>query len=163
MATGKQEHLESIRSVKTEFLAVLVGMDYCLDWKQDDSEWSARELVYHVLDTPPGGAQNLVKGILAGEIQEYEIWSDLTNMTPERIEFDLERVNADIEAFFTSLEESVSEVSDEDLEGKKVLMHQRTRGVDEERTVNAILDRTLNGHIPDHLAQIRELREFLAI
>ena len=163
MATGKQEHLESIRSVKTEFLAVLVGMDYCLDWKQDDSEWSAREIVYHVLDTPPGGAQNLVKGILAGEIQEYEIWSDLTNMTPERIEFDLERINADIEAFFTSLEESVSEVSDEDLEGKKVLMHQRTRGVDEERTVNAILDRTLNGHIPDHLAQIRELREFLAI
>ena len=163
MATGKQEHLESIRSVKAEFLAVLVGMDYCLDWKQDDSEWSARELVYHVLDTPPGGAQNLVKGILAGEIQEYEIWSDLTNMTPERIEFDLERVNADIEAFFTSLDESVSEVSDEDLEGKKVLMHQRTRGVDEERTLNAILDRTLNGHIRDHLAQLLELREILAI
>ncbi len=163
MATGKQEHLESIRSIKTEFLAVLVGMDYCLDWKQDDSEWSARELVYHVLDTPPGGAQNLVKGILAGEIQEYEIWSDLTNMTPERIEFDLERVNADIEAFFTSLDESVSEVSDEDLEGKKVLMHQRTRGVDEERTLNAILDRTLNGHIRDHLAQLLELREILAI
>jgi len=163
LATGKQEHLESIRSIKTELLAVLVGMDYCLDWKQDDSEWSARELVYHVLDTPPGGAQNLVKGILAGEIQEYEIWSDLTNMTPERIEFDLERVNADIEAFFTSLDESVSEVSDEDLEGKKVLMHQRTRGVDEERTLNAILDRTLNGHIRDHLAQLLELREILAI
>ena len=163
MATGKQEHLDSIRSVKTEFLAVLIGMDYCLDWKQDDSEWSARELVYHVLDTPPGGAQNLVKGILAGEIQEYEIWSDLTNMTPERIEFDLERVNADIEAFFTSLDESVSQVSDEDLEGKKVLMHQRTRGVDEERTLNAILDRTLKGHMRDHLAQLRELREILAI
>ena len=163
MATGKQEHLESIRSVKSELLAALVGMDYCLDWKQDDSEWSARELVYHVLDTPPGGAQNLVEGILAGEIQEYEIWSDRTNMTPERIEFDLERVNADIEAFFTSLDESVSEVSDEDLEGKKVLMHQRTRGVDEERTLNAILDRTLNGHIRDHLAQLQDLREILAI
>ena len=163
MATGKKEHLESIRSIKSELLTVLIGMDYCMDWKQDDSEWSARELVYHVLDTPPGGAQNLVKGILAGEIQEYEIWSDLTNMTPERIEFDLERVNADIEAFFTSLDESVSEASDVDLEGKKVLMHQRTRGVDEERTLNAILDRTLNGHIRDHLAQLQDLREILAI
>ena len=84
MATGKQEQLELIRSVKNDLLAVLVGMDYCLDWKQDSEEWSARELVYHVLDTPPGGAHNLVKGIIAGEIKEYEIWSDRTNMTPER-------------------------------------------------------------------------------
>ena len=28
---------------------------------------------------------------------------------------------------------------------------------------NAILDRTLNGHIRDHLAQLQELREILAI
>ncbi len=118
MVTGKQEQLESIRSVKTDLLAVLVGMDYCLDWKQDDSEWSARELIYHVLDTPPGGTQNLVKGILAGEIAEYEIWSDLTNMTPERIEFDLERINADIEAFFSSLDASISEASGSDSSGQ---------------------------------------------
>lgn len=163
MATGKQEQLELIRSVKSDLLAVLVGMDYCLDWKQDPEEWSARELVYHVLDTPPGGAHHLVEGIIAGEIEEYEIWSDLTNVTPERVEYDLDQVNADIEAFFTSLDVSITEVSDEDLEGKKVMMHQRTRSVDEERTLNAILDRTLNGHMRDHLVQLQELRDILAI
>ena len=163
MATGKQEQLKSIRSVKSDLLAVLAGMDYCLDWKQDPSEWSARELVYHVLDTPPGGAHGLVKGIITGEIKEYEIWSDRTNMTPERAEYDLDQVNADIESFFTSLDDSISGVSDEDLELKKVVMHQRTRSVDEERTLNAILDRTLNGHMRDHLAQLQVLREALAI
>ena len=163
MATGKQEQLESIRSVKNDLLTVLVGMDYCLDWKQDPSEWSARELVYHVLDTPPGGAHDLVKRIIAGEIEEYEIWSDRTNMTPQRAEYDLDQVNADIEAFFSSLDDSISGISDEDLEEKKVMMHQRTRSVDEERTLNAILDRTLNGHMREHLAQLQELRDILAI
>ncbi len=163
MATGKQEQLESIRSVKNDLSAVLVGMDYCLDWKQDPEEWSARELVYHVLETPPGGAHHLVEGIIAGEIEEYEIWSDRTNLTQERTEYDIDQVNADINAFFTSLDASITEVSDEDLEEKKVMMHQRTRSVDEERTLNAILDRTLNGHMRDHLAQLQELRDILAI
>lgn len=163
MANGKQGHLDSIQTIKSEFLAVLRGMDYCLDWKQDDSEWSARELVYHMLDTPPGGAQNLVKGIISGGVEEYEIWSDLTNMTPERAVYDIDQVNADIESFFGSLNDSVSGLTDSDLEEKKVMMHQRTREVDEERTLNAILERTLNGHIKDHLAQLRALREALAI
>jgi hypothetical protein len=142
---------------------MLEGMDYCLDWKLDESEWSVRELVYHILETPPGGAQNLVKGILAGAIDEYEIWSDLTNITPERSVYDLPQINADIEGFFRSLAASISGMADEDLEGKKVMMHQRTRGVDEQRTLNAILERTLNGHIRDHLTQIQAIRDALAI
>ena len=163
MVTGKQANIESVRNIKSELLAVLEGMDYCLDWKQDSEEWSARELVYHVLDTPPGGAHGLIKGIISGEISEYELWSDLTNVTPERAAYDLDRLNADIETFFQSLEDSLSGISDADLETKKVLMHQRTREVDEERTLDAVLERTLNVHIKDHLAQLQELRDALAI
>ncbi len=163
MSTGKQAHLDSVRDIKSELLAVLVGMDYCLDWKQDPEEWSAREVVYHIFDTPQGGVHNLVKGILSGEVTEYEIWSDLTNMSPERAAYDLTQVNADIEALFQSLGDSLSGMSDDDLESKKVMMHQRTREVDEERTLNAVFDRTMNGHIRDHLAQLQELRESLAI
>ena len=163
MATSKQAHIESVRNIKSELLAVLVGMDYCLDWKQEPEEWSARELVYHVLDTPPGGAHGLVKGIISGETSEYELWSDLTNMTPERAAYDLDQMNADIETFFQSLEDSLSGISDADLETKKVLMHQRTSKVDEERTLDSILERTLNIHTKDHLAQLQELRDALAI
>ena len=163
MATQKQVHLDLIQSIKIEFHSILEGMDYCLDWKQNESEWSVRELVYHILDTPPGGAQNLVKGIISGDIQEYEIWSDMTNMTSERATYSIEQINSDIESFFCSLGDSISTLSAEDLEGKHAIMHQRTREVDETRSIGAILERTLNGHIRDHLVQLRSIRESLAI
>ena len=163
MVTGKQAHIDSVQGIKKDLLAVLEGMDYCLDWKQDDSEWSARELIYHVIDTPPGGVNNLVKGIHSGELTEYDLWSDLTNLTPERLAYDLGQVTADIEAFIASLDETLSSMSDEDLHKKTVMMHQKTRDVDEERSINAILERTLNGHIREHLVQLQALREALAI
>ncbi|MDA0265102.1 MAG: hypothetical protein O3A93_13750 [Chloroflexi bacterium] len=163
MTTGKQKHLDSAENLKTELLAILDGMGYCLDWKQEPTEWSARELVYHILETPPGGVHGLVKGILAGEVSEYDLWSDLTNMTPERAGYDLAQVTADIEALFQGLQDALSGASDSDLDGKTVMMHQKTRGVDEERSVNTILERTLNVHIPEHLVQVRGLREALGI
>ncbi|MEE3246107.1 MAG: hypothetical protein VX213_01270, partial [Chloroflexota bacterium] len=58
---------------------------------------------------------------------------------------------------------SISGLTDADLEEKTVMMHQRTREIDEERTLNAILEQTLNGHIKDHLVQLRAIREALAI
>ena len=163
MTTGKQAHLELAREIKTELFALLDGMDYCLDWKQDSSEWSARDMVYHVLETPPGGVHALIKGILSGEVSEYDLWSDLTNMTPERAEYDLAQITVDIEALFQGLDEALSGASGEDLETKKVRMHQKTRGLDEERTLKTILERTLDVHFREHLDQIRELREALAI
>ena len=153
--------MESARSAKIDFLAALDGMDYCLDWKPDPAEWSVRDLVYHILDTPPGGVHSLVKGILTGEVREYDLWSDLTNMTPERSGYDMAQITADIDSFFQGLDEALSGASDEDLETKTVMMHQKTRGVDEERTLKTILERTLDGHIQDHLAQLRGLRESL--
>ena len=163
MTTGKQAHSESARSLKSEFLAALDGMDYCLDWKQDPAEWSARETAYHILETPPGGVHALVTGILSGEIREYDLWSDLTNVTPERSEDDMDQVIADIDALFQGLDEALSGCSDEDLETKTAMMHQKTREVDEERTINTILERTLGAHIPEHLVQLRELRNALGL
>ena len=163
MTTGKQAHLELAHSIKSELLAVLDGMGYCLDWKQEPDEWSARETVYHILDTPPGGVGSLVSGILSGEVREYDLWSDLTNMTTERAGYDMDQIIADIESFFQRLEVALSGYSDDDLETKTVMMHQRTRGVDEDRTITAILERTLDGHIREHLTQLRDLRDSLGI
>ena len=163
MADTTEAHLDSIQRIKTEFISILEGMDYCLDWKQDESEWSVRELVYHILDTPPGGTQNLIKGIILEGVQEYEIWSDLTNITFERAAFDIDQLNSDIEAFFESLSDSISGLADEDWKNRTALMHQRTRGVDERRSLDSILERTLNGHITGHFVQLRSIREALAI
>ena len=161
MTTGMKGHQESARRMKSELLAALDGMDYCLDWKQDPAEWSAREIVYHILETPPGGVHSLVRGILSGEVREYDLWSDLTNVTPDRSGYDMPQVTADIESLFQGLDDALSASSDEDLEVKTVVMHQKTRGVDEERTLKAILERTLDGHIREHLAQLQSLREAL--
>ena len=163
MTSSKQAHLESARSIKSELLAALEGMDYCLDWKQEATEWSAREMVYHILDTPPGGVHTLVKGILSGEVQEYDLWSDLTNVTPERAGHDMDQITVDIESLFQGLDDALSGSSDAELQMKTVMMHQKSREVDEERTLNTLLERTLVGHIPDHLAQLRDLRDALGI
>ena len=163
MTTGKQAHLESVQRIKSELLAALEGMDYCLDWKQDPDEWSARETVYHILDTPPGGVSSLVQGILSGEVREYDLWSDLTNVTPERSGYDMAQITADIESLFQGLDDALSGSTDEELETKTVLMHQKSRGVDEERTVKAILERTLEVHMSDHLVQLRALRDALGL
>ena len=96
-------------------------------------------------------------------MQEYEIWSDLTNMTSERSAHDIEQINCDVEAFFDSLNDSILNLSDEELEHKRAVMHQRTRAVSETRSLDTILERTLNGHIKDHLIQLRSIRETLAI
>ena len=163
MTTGKQAHLESAQRIKNELLAALEGMDYCLDWKQDPDEWSARETVYHILDTPPGGVSSLVQGILSGEVREYDLWSDLTNVTPERAGHDMAQITADIESLFQGLDDAISGSTDEELETKTALMHQKSRGVDEERTVEAILERTLEVHMSDHLVQLRALRDALGL
>ena len=163
MTTGKQAHLESVQRIKSELLEALEGMDYCLDWKQDPDEWSARETVYHILDTPPGGVSSLVQGILSGEVREYDLWSDLTNVTPERSGYDMAQITADIESLFQGLDDALSGSTDEELETKTALMHQISRGVDEERTVKAILERTLEVHMSDHLVQLRALRDALGL
>ena len=163
MTNAKQAHLEAARSIKTELLAGLDGMDYCLDWKQEPDEWSARELVYHILDSPPGGVHTLIKGILSKEILEYEIWSDLTNVTPERAEYNMPQIIADIESLFQGLDDTLSASSDDDLNTATAMMHHKTRGIDEERSASSILERSLDGHMRDHLSQLQSLRDALAI
>ncbi len=160
MTPRKQAHQENAATVHTELLTLLEGMDYCLDWKLQESDWSAREVVYHLLDTPPGGAHTVIRGIVSGEITEYEIWSDLTNMTPERSGHDMEQITANIGDFFGNINEVLNAAAEADLDGKSVMAHQRTRGSDEERTLEDVLA-GFERHWQAHLSQIKELRDAL--
>ena len=82
----------------------------------------------------------MVLGTVSGGITEYEIWSNLTNMTPERAGHDMEQITANIGDFFGKMAEAVGAAAEGDLDGKSVVVHQRTRGTDEERTLLARLD-----------------------
>lgn len=158
--TTIQEQRENLESLRAALLGLLSGMDYCLDWKQDESQWSAREIVYHLLDTPPGGTPSVVRRIVSGEISEYEIWSDRTNITEERSTREMEAVQADIAAFYEAFAAALADAADADLQGRAVLMRQRTRNEDVERTLEGVLA-GFDRHWRAHLEQLTELREAL--
>ena len=158
--TTIQSQRDNLDSLQSGLLGLLDGMNYCLDWKPDDSTWSAREIVYHLLDTPPGGMAAVVKGIVNGEISEYEIWSDRTNVTEARSTLDMEEVESDIGAFFAAFAGALQTAQDQDLQARRVLMHQRTRDQGEERTLETALA-GFDRHWRAHLEQLGELREAL--
>ena len=157
-----QYQRENVESLRTSLLELLDGMDYCLDWKPDDSRWSAREIVYHVLDTPPGGTPSVVLGIVSGEISEYEIWSDRTNVTDVRSTRDMDEVRENIGAFFSEFGEALENAEDADLLERVVVLHQRTRGEELERTLEGVLA-GFDRHWRGHLEQLGELREALGL
>lgn len=153
---------ENLGALSTGLVELLNGMDYCLDWKPDDSQWSAREIVYHLLDTPPGGTPAVVRGIVSCEISEYEIWSDRTNVTEDRATREMDGVQDDIAGFFTAFGNALDLAEDSDLHGRSVIMHQRTRGEDLERTLEELLA-GFDRHWRAHLEQLSELRAALGL
>ena len=154
---AQRDNLDSLRSA---LLELLEGMNYCLDWKPEEADWSPREIVYHLLDTPPGGTPPVVKGIVSGEIGEYEIWSDRTNITETRSTLDMTEVEGDIDSFFSAFGEALGPAVDADLVSRRVVMHQRTRGEDLERTLEGVLA-GFDRHWRGHLQQLAELRAAL--
>lgn len=160
--TTIQSQRENIDSLRAYLMELLDGMNYCLDWKPEDSDWSAREIVYHLLDTPPGGNAELVRKIVSGEIAEYEIWSDRTNVTEARSTLDMAEIESDISAFFRLFDAALAAATDSDLQGRRVLMHQRTRGEDMERTLEEALA-GIDRHWRAHMEQLKELREALGL
>ncbi|PKB73457.1 MAG: hypothetical protein BZY75_01705 [SAR202 cluster bacterium Io17-Chloro-G7] len=163
MTSRRDENQGKISELRSRLIDLLSGMDYCLDWKADSSSWSPRQVVYHILDTPLGGIHKIVKGMLSGDIAEFEIRSDLDNMTVERMGYDIDQVRGDIEKFFHELDAAVDSASAENFDGKSALLHLPSRGVDESRTVQELLDRAFEGHWTGHLAQINDIRDALGM
>ncbi len=163
MTSRVDEHRENVRGIGAELDQLLEGMDYCLDWKPDPSAWSARQVVYHLLETPPGGIHQVIWGVLAGDLSDFELWADVDNMTPERMGYDIEQLREDIEEFFRRMVEVFEAVTEEDLDEKSAVAHLRSRRLDEERTVQMLLEGLFARHWREHLRQIRELRESLGV
>ena len=148
-------------SVQTRLLGLLDGMDYCLDWKSEADAWSVRQIIYHLLDTPPGGLGGVLQGLVDGTLKEYDLWADRDNLTPERMEHELEQMQEDINRFFAGLSETMARCTDEDLLEKTVTVHMKSRGEDASRNGSDLLERGFGFHWEDHLKQLQETRELL--
>ena len=163
MTTPREQHLDNIRSVREQALSLLDGMDYCLDWKPGPDDWSPREVVYHLVDTPRGGIGALVAGLLDGAVTEFEVTPDLNNMDPARLEGDYPQVREDLVRVLDDLEQAVSGATDDAIQTATATAHLTARGIYEERTPEMLLRGLFHRHWTEHLGQLRELRESLGL
>ena len=160
MAT-RDENLATVRRIRDELTALLEGMDYCLDWKDGDN-WCAREVLYHLVDTPEGGIGSVIAGVLDGTRAEITILPDANNITPERMAADIDEAQAGPLAILQTAEEAIAAASDADFAERTAMAHLPHRDVHEVRTAQAFID-GLERHWGEHLAQLRAIRETLGV
>ena len=154
-------NLATVHRIREELTALLDGMDYCLDWKDGDG-WCAREVLYHLVDTPEGGIGSVIAGVLDGTRDEVTILPDISNMTPERMAADIGDALAGPLAILQTAEDAIANADDGDFEGRTALAHLPHRGIHEQRTAQSFID-GLERHWGEHLNQLREIRETLGM
>ena len=160
MAT-RDENLATVRRVRDELTGLLEGMDYCLDWKDSDN-WCAREVLYHLVDTPEGGIGSVIAGVLAGSGDEVTILPDANNMTPERMAADIDEAIAGPLSILQTAEDAIAAASDADFETKTAMAHLPHRDIHQMRTAQSFID-GLERHWGEHLNQLRAIRETLGV
>ena len=165
MAT-RDENLATVRRIREELTTLLDGMDYCLDWKDgagsDADPWCAREVLYHLVDTPEGGIGSVIAGVLSGSLAEVTILPDISNITPERLAADIGDALAGPLAILQTAEDAIANAVDGDFEERTALAHLPHRGIHEQRTAQSFID-GLERHWGEHLNQIRAIREALGM
>ena len=159
MTTARNQHLANVNEIRSELLGILDGMEDSLDWRPDEESWSAREVFTHMLYTPPGGVPQILRGMLAGEVEEYDLWADQKYLTEEAQGWSLEQARDQFSLYFASLEEQLEPLADAVLEETTALVHQRNRHWDEPRPAQWLVERLFAGHWREHLDQLRALKE----
>lgn len=154
-------NLATVRRIREELTALLDGMDYCLDWKDGDN-WCAREVLYHLVDTPDGGIGGVIAGVLNGSVAEVTILPDANNMTPERLAADIDEALSGPLAILQTAEDAVAAANDADFETRTAMAHLPHRDIHEMRPAQMFID-GLERHWGEHLNQIRAIREALGM
>ena len=160
MAT-RDENLATVRRIRDELTNLLAGMDYCLDWKDGDN-WCAREVLYHLVDTPEGGIGGVIAGVLNGTRDEVTILPDANNMTDERMATDIDEALGGPLSILQTAEDAIAAASDADFTERTAMAHLPHREIHEVRTAQAFID-GLERHWGEHLNQLRTIRESLGM
>ena len=155
--------LVAIRTLKQDLTDVLDGMDNCLDWKKDPDSWSAREVIYHLIDTPAEGMDLLVHRILKTEGEVFELVPDISNMSEVRLLNNIEQVKADIFNILDNLELIITDASWEELTEKTIVVDLVAQGTNEERTVLNLLQGLFIRHWSQHVMQLKNIRSSLGL
>lgn len=163
MTSQRDSFLEEIRDLRGELGRLLEGMDYCFDWRPSDGEWSARDLVYHLVDTPEGGIDAAIEGVLQGRIQELPVAASLNNLTPERQAKDITAAQEDIEAVLLGVDGALASATDADLSGRRLTLNSLTYSRTREMAAQELVEGLFLRHWMEHLAQLAALRDALGL
>ena len=158
MDSIREQGIADVREIRAELFQILDGMGDALDWRSDEESWSAREVLTHMLYTPPGGVPAILKELLEGTTVEYDLWADQKYLTEEAQEWSPEQVREHLAAYFISLERELERATDTALAETSALVHQRNRHWDEPRPAQWLVERLFAGHWREHLLQLRELK-----
>ena len=163
MVLRNTDLLVAIRTLKQDLTDVLDGMDNCLDWKNDPNSWSAREVIYHLIDTPAEGMDFLLRRALKTEGEAFELVPDINNMSEVRLLNDIEQVKADILNILDNLELIITDASWEELTEKTIVVYLVAQGTNEERTVLNLLQGLFIKHWSQHVIQLKNTRSSLGL
>ena len=163
MTTQRDSFLQDTRSMRSELDRLLEGLESHLDSKPNDEEWSAREIIYHMVETPEEGIHTAVGRTLEGSIQELPMIANLTNLTPERQRKDLADIRMDVDAVLTGMERVLTSTTDVELEERQVVFHSILRDVREDRSAHQLTAGYFVRHWRDHIGQLATLRETLGL
>jgi ElaB/YqjD/DUF883 family membrane-anchored ribosome-binding protein len=163
MTTQRDSFLQDAQSIRRELDRLLEGLESHLDAKPNDEEWSAREIIYHIVETPEEGIHTAVRRTLEGSIQELPMTANLTNLTTERQNKDLTGIRMDVEAVLTGVERALTSTTDAELEERKTVFHSILRDVKEDRTAHQLTAGYFVRHWRDHIGQLAALRETLGL
>ena len=163
MVLRNTDLLVAICALKQDLTDVLDGMDNCLDWKNDPNSWSAREVIYHLIDTPAEGMDFLLRRALKTEGEAFELVPDINNMSEVRLLNDIEQVKADILNILDNLELIITDASWEELTEKTIVVDLVAQGTNEERTVLNLLQGLFIKHWSQHVIQLKNTRSSLGL
>ena len=163
MVLRNTDLLVAIHTLKQDLTDVLDGMDNCLDWKNDPNSWSAREVIYHLIDTPAEGMDFLLRRALKTEGEAFELVPDINNMSEVRLLNDIEQVKADILNILDNLELIITGASWQELTEKTIVVDLVAQGTNEERTVLNLLQGLFIKHWSQHVIQLKNTRSSLGL
>ncbi|MCS7207882.1 MAG: DinB family protein [Dehalococcoidia bacterium] len=136
----------------------LEGLDYALDWRENPQEWSARDIVDHLLGTESSGILYHLRRALRGEPLIPN--PGRLSRSPERRRMDIRALRQALEDTYREAVRLLREASPEQVT-RPVPIH-RPQGI-EMIDALGVVRRFFIAHWHDHARQLASVRERLGI
>jgi hypothetical protein len=163
MTTQRDSLLQEIQNIRSELERLLDGIDPYFDRQIEGEDWTIRELVYHLVDTPgSGGWGTIVPAVLEGRMQEIPIALGQTYPNPERQEKDVTGVGQDFYSVLTTLESSLANMTDSTLAERRVVYRSLANSTTTERNAQEMIS-NIGVHWREHLDRLAALRKTLGL